>query len=117
MHPGTRNRTFLLQQPEVHLHPRGQAALANVFIDSAKNHHDQFLIETHSDYIVDRVRIAVRKQQIAPEDVSVLYFEPRGNAVTIHNLTLDADGNLEGAPPSYRAFFARETDALLGFAD
>ena len=112
-----RDRTFLLQQPEVHLHPRGQAALASLFVDSARNRRHQFLIETHSDYIVDRVRISVRKQQIAPEDVSVLYFEPRGNAVTIHSLTLDADGNLEGAPPSYRAFFARETDTLLGFAD
>ena len=115
MRPG--GRTFLLQQPEVHLHPRGQAALASLFVDSASNRRHQFLIETHSDYIVDRIRICVRRRQIAPEDVSILYFEPRGNAVTIHNLTLDEDGNLEGAPPGYRAFFARETDALLGFAN
>ncbi len=117
MRPGNRGRTFLLQQPEVHLHPRGQAALASLFAHSASSQRHQFLIETHSDYIVDRVRICVRKREIAPEDVSILYFEPRGNTVTIHNLTLDADGNLEGAPPGYRAFFARETDTLLGFAD
>ena len=56
-------RTFLLQQPEVHLHPRGQAQLANLFIEAFKKNGSRFLIETHSDYIVDRVRIAVRKRK------------------------------------------------------
>ena len=117
MHPDTGSRTFLLQQPEVHLHPRGQAALASLFVHSAKKQRNQFLIETHSDYIVDRVRICVRKKRIAPDDVSILYFEPRGNSVTIHNLSLDADGNLHDAPSAYREFFSRETDGLLGFTD
>ena len=106
---------FLLQQPEVHLHPRGQAALASLFIESSKKRGNRFLVETHSDYIVDRVRILVRKGELEASDVSVLYFEPKGNAVTIHNMTLDQDGNLEGAPEGYRDFFLKETDRLLGF--
>ena len=110
-------RTFLLQQPEVHLHPRGQAQLASFFIEAFKKRDDRFLIETHSDYIVDRVRIAVRQGKLKPDDVAILYFEPKGNAVSIHNMSVDADGNLLGAPASYREFFLRETDKLLGFAD
>ena len=113
-------RTFLLQQPEVHLHPRGQAQLASLFVAAFKKRQSQFLIETHSDYIVDRVRISVRRGLLKPNDVSILYFEPTartGNAVNIHNMALDADGNLLGAPPLYRDFFLRETDELLGFAD
>ena len=106
---------FLLQQPEVHLHPRGQAALASLFIESSKKRGNRFLIETHSDYIVDRVRILVRKGELEASDVSVLYFEPKGNAVTIHNMKLDQDGNLEDAPEGYRDFFLKETDRLLGF--
>ena len=47
-------RTFPLQQPEVHLHPRGQAQLASLFIAAFKKRRSRFLIETHSDYIVDR---------------------------------------------------------------
>ena len=109
--------TFLLQQPEVHLHPRGQAELASLFVQSFKKRGHHFLVETHSDYIVDRVRICVRQEFLRPDDVSILYFEPRGNAVTIHNLTLDRHGNLNDAPPGYRDFFSRETDRLLGFAD
>ena len=112
-----RERTFLLQQPEVHLHPRGQAQLASLFIKAFKKRGNRFLIETHSDYIVDRVRISVRQGLLKPDDVSILYFEPNGNAVDIHNMGLDDDGNLEGAPPGYREFFLRETDQLLGFAD
>ena len=110
-------RSFLLQQPEVHLHPRGQAQLANLFIEAFRKRGSGFLIETHSDYIVDRVRIAVRKGTLKPDAVSILYFEPTGNAVTIHNMTLDDYGNLEGAPPGYRDFFLKETDQLLGFSD
>lgn len=106
---------FLLQQPEVHLHPRGQAALASLFIESSKKRGNRFLVETHSDYIVDRVRILVRKGELEASDVSILYFEPKGNAVTIHNMTLDRDGNLEDAPEGYRDFFLKETDRLLGF--
>ncbi len=113
----TAGRSFLLQQPEVHLHARGQAQLANLFVEAYRKNGSRFLIETHSDYIVDRVRISVRKRLLKPEDVSVLYFEPNGNAVTIHNMTLDEDGNLQGAPAGYRDFFLKETDRLLGFAD
>lgn len=113
-------RTFLLQQPEVHLHPRGQAQLASLFIAAFKKRRNRFLIETHSDHIVDRVRVSVRQGLLEPNDVSIIYFEPTGqnsNSVNIHNMALDADGNLLGAPAGYRAFFLKETDKLLGFAD
>ena len=112
-----KNCSFLLQQPEVHLHPRAQAELAGLFVESFKKHGNRFLIETHSDYIIDRVRILTRIGRMKADDVSILYFEPKGNAVTIHNMTLDKDGNLLGAPPGYREFFVKETDRLLGFSD
>ena len=114
---GGDERTFLLQQPEVHLHPRGQAELASLLVESFKKRGNRFLIETHSDYIVDRVCISVRKRILQPEDVSILYFEPKRNAVAIHNMTLDEYGNLQDAPAGYRDFFSKETDRLLGFAD
>ena len=113
----TREQTFMLQQPEVHLHPRGQAELASLFIAAFKERSNRFLIETHSDYIVDRVRISVRQGVLKPDDVAILYFEPKGNAVKIHSMGLDEAGNLEDAPAGYREFFLKETDKLLGFAD
>ena len=114
---GGDGRAFLLQQPEVHLHPRGQAELASLLVESFKKRGNWFLIETHSDYIVDRVSISVRERILKPEDVSILYFEPKRNAVAIHNIGLDKHGNLQDAPAGYRDFFSKETDRLLGFAD
>ena len=109
--------TFLMQQPEVHLHPRAQAELSGLLVNSFKKNGNRFLIETHSDYIIDRIRILTRKQVLDPEDVSILYFAPKGNEVEVHNINLDDKGNLQNVPPGYREFFIRESDMLLGFRD
>lgn len=107
--------TFLLQQPEVHLHPVAQAAIGSLLLQEAKKGR-QFLVETHSDFILDRVCIDVHDGKATPEDVQILYFERRddGAQVKIHPISLDQEGNLCGAPPSYRAFFERETRRFLG---
>ena len=104
---------LLLQQPEVHLHPRAQAALATLFTRLIKAENKQFVVETHSDYIIDRVRIEVARGNIAAEDVSILYFEKPDNATHLYPLSLDSGGNILNAPPSYRAFFLQEEWNLL----
>ena len=111
------HHVFLMQQPEVHLHPRGQAELASLLIKSASNGNNNFLIETHSDFIVDRVRTSVRQGKLAADYVSILYFAQNGNAVTMHDISLDEYGNLVNAPVGYRSFFELETDLVLGFED
>ena len=106
---------FLLQQPEVHLHPQAQAALGTLFCQVAAGGR-QLVIETHSDYIIDRVRMDVRDGTtgLKPEDVSILYFEPGDAAVKIHSITIDEYGNLDGAPPGYRQFFGEELRRSIG---
>ena len=106
---------FLLQQPEVHLHPTAQAALGGLFCEIADRDR-QILVETHSDYIIDRVRMDVRdrKTDLMPEDVSILYFETDGLEARIHSLRLDEYGNIEGAPLGYRQFFMDEMRRSIG---
>lgn len=108
--------TFLLQQPEVHLHPKAQAEMATFLGALAKLRNKRFLIETHSDYIIDRIRMDVRDRRsgLRPEDVSLLYFERKGKDVRIHHLYFDELGNLKNAPPSYRSFFLQEERRFLG---
>ena len=110
-----RHTVFLLQQPEVHLHPEAQANLAQYMAEGEQG----FLIETHSDHFIDRFRICVMGGQLAPYDLSILYFEPQdnGSSSIIHNIRVDESGNLLDVPPGFRAFFDHETDRLLGFAD
>ncbi len=106
---------FLLQQPEVHLHPRAQAALGSLFCRVARNDR-QLIVETHSDYLLDRVRMDVRDEQtpLGPEDVSILFFERGDLDVHIHSLRLDEQGNVLDAPDSYRKFFMDEVQRSLG---
>lgn len=108
-----RETVFLLQQPEVHIHPRAQAGLAQWMAESGRS----FMIETHSDHFVDRFRICVMKELLAPEDLSIIYFEPHqdGAGSRIHSISIDARGNLEGEPEGFRSFFIEETRDLLGF--
>jgi hypothetical protein len=58
-----RNSTLLLQQPEVHLHPRAQAELGSFLAAQASQKEKKFTIETHSDYLIDRIRMDVRDKK------------------------------------------------------
>ena len=106
---------FLLQQPELHLHPSAQAALGSLFCRTAEAER-QLIIETHSEYIVDRVRMDIRdrKTALTPDDVSILFFERAGHDVRIHSLRFDEQGNLQGAPDGYGQFFMDEVRRSVG---
>ena len=107
----------LLQQPEVHLHPRAQAELSSLLVKLASEDNQSFIVETHSDYMIDRARIDIIRGNILPEDVSLIYFEPKGNIVKVHNITFDKMANMVGVPPHYGEFFLKESKRLLGFKD
>ena len=109
--------TYLLQQPEVHLHPTAQAALGSLFGNIAAK-GVQMLVETHSDYLLDRIRMDVRdgkgEPTLKPEDVSILYFERSGTSVRIHPIWIDENGNVKDAPNSYGEFFMSESRRSIG---
>ena len=106
---------MLFQQPEMHLHPSAQAAVGSLFCAAAAS-RQQLIIETHSEYIVDRVRMDIRDRKTAlkPEDVSLLFFERDDLDVRIHSLQFDEHGNVLDAPDSYGRFFMREMQRSVG---
>ena len=106
---------FLLQQPEIHLHPSAQAALGTLFCSMASS-GKQIIVETHSDHLIDRVRMAVRDRApgLKPEDVSILYFERGELDVKIRSISIDEQGNITGAPLNYRKFFMEEVERSIG---
>ena len=107
----------LLQQPEVHLHPKAQAEFSSLLAQLASKRNRSFIIETHSDYMIDRARVDIMRGNIRPEDVSLIYFEPKGRVVKVHNISFDKMANLIGAPTNYREFFLKESKRLMGFKD
>jgi energy-coupling factor transporter ATP-binding protein EcfA2 len=111
-----KNEILLVQQPEVHLHPRAQAALGSFFVELAATTSKHFVVETHSDYLVDRIRISIAEGKIPAEQVQLLFLERKGLDVKVHELSLDDLGNITKAPPSYREFFFKEEMKLMSRA-
>ena len=107
---------FLLQQPEVHLHPSAQAALGSLFCSTARSGR-QLIVETHSDYIVDRILLDIRDKRthLRPDDVSILYFESEDTDVAIHSIHIDDEGNVLDAPDGYRSFFKKELQRVIDY--
>ena len=102
------------QQPEVHLHPSAQAGLGSLLCKAATNR--RIIVETHSDFLIKRVRMDIRDQKsnLKPEDVSILYFERiNTDEVQIHNISIDEYGNILDQPEKFRAFFTKESNRFL----
>ena len=104
-----RGALCLIENPEAHLHPRGQTRLAELAVRAAQA-GVQVFVETHSDHFVDGVRIAVRDGLIAPADAAIHYFERRDGHVVVESPEIDADGRLSHWPAG---FFDQHDENLL----
>ena len=92
--PGT---LCLIENPEAHLHPRGQTKLAELAARASKA-GVQVIAETHSDHFMDGVRIAVRDGLIEPDAATFHYFERKGNQTVVSSPQIDSDGRLSSWP-------------------
>ena len=108
--------TLLLQQPELHLHPSAQAALGSLFCETASSGR-QLIIETHSDYILDRILLDIRDERtdLKSDDVSILYFEREDQDVFVHPIRIDKEGNVLDTPEGYRRFFKDELNRVIDY--
>lgn len=68
---------LILENPEAHLHPKGQVRIGEL-IAMAANAGIQLIVETHSDHILNGIRVAVRQKKCAPEKVAIHYFSRSG---------------------------------------
>jgi energy-coupling factor transporter ATP-binding protein EcfA2 len=99
---------LLLQQPEVHLHPRAQAAMGSFFSRLVAAKTKEFVIETHSDYLIDRIRQDIAHGTLSADDVLILFFHKPYIETKVFPLRLDSSGNIQDAPQFYREFFLQE---------
>ena len=95
--PGT---LCLIENPEAHLHPRGQTKLAELATRAAAA-GVQVFAETHSDHFLDGVRLAIHDGLIAPSDTAIHYFERDGGRAVVTSPTVDVDGRLDRWPTGF----------------
>ncbi len=69
------SQTFLiLEEPESNLHPDFQSKLADLIVEASTKYNIQFLIETHSEYLIRKLQYLVAKKECKPEDINLYYF-------------------------------------------
>ncbi|MGA5873590.1 AAA family ATPase [Streptomyces cinereoruber] len=108
--PGT---LILLENPEAHLHPQGQTQMATLAASAAAQ-GAQVIMETHSDHVINGVRLAVKKKLIAPEEAVFHYFRGDGTGVDFVSPRTDADGMLDQWPSGFFDELENTLDQLIG---
>lgn len=88
------NNTILVEEPEIHLHPKAQATLGEMFAVAAKERNNTFVIETHSENLLLRLERLIRLGKLSKDDVSVIYVDKDINGSKCIPLKLDDDGDI-----------------------
>ena len=105
---------IVLEQPEIHLHPFVQSALADVLIDVVKNREVQVIVESHSEHLVRRLQRRIAENVIQPDDIALYFCQIEDGASQIEQLNVDLFGNVSNWP---KDFFGDEMGDLLAMAE
>ncbi len=105
----------IIEEPETHLHPAAHALLAQRFAESyLENTNKQYLIETHSQNFVLRLRRMVAEGTLKPEDIAIYYvdFDERRNESSLKEIEVDNGGGVKWWPEGIFSETAQETRAI-----
>ncbi len=105
---------IIAEQPEIHLNPRLQALLADLFCEVASEGRS-ILVETHSEHIILRLRRLIAERKIKAEDVALYYAEKTEDRSTFREIPIKQNGHIEMNqwPPG---FFEDTLREALGLA-
>ena len=113
------NDLVLIENPEVHLHPAGQAAMGE-FLSEVASAGVQVVLETHSDHVLNGIRRAVKSRRLASDDVALHFFRPRlgdpaQGGAQVQSPVVDADGNVDNWPEGFFDQFDRDMNYFAGW--
>jgi predicted ATPase len=105
--------TFVVEQPELHLHPRAQSELGDFFRDLYQKRVNS-IIETHSEHLILRLQTHVAQGNIRARDLVVYFVYPSGNKKTVVKLTVGEDGVFQQQWP--QGFFEERLKEVTALA-
>lgn len=104
----------LVENPEAQLHPRGQVAIGRL-LALAANEGIQVVVETHSDHVLNGIRLAVKEGSLQPGDAALHFFSrPAGETVFVESPVVNSDGRLSFWPNGFFDEWDKTLDALIG---
>jgi hypothetical protein len=106
------NKTIVIEQPEIHIHPRLQAQLGSLLAESVKSFGNRFIIETHSEHLLLRLKKLIRKGELTHEDIAVVYVDRGDSGSQCLELRLDSDGDFIDEWPN--GFFDESFNEIFG---
>lgn len=112
-HPWTgRSVLEIVEEPELHLHPSAHADVADLFLSASKHTDVRFLIETHSETFLLRLRRRIAEGRVKPEEISLYFVEHTDGAARARRIGIDEMGNLDYWPSGVFTEDFEETRAL-----
>ena len=107
---------IIIENPESHLHPQGQAKLGEL-IARAANDGVQLIIESHSDHLFNGIRVAIKNKLVQVDDVSIFYFvrdEKSGVHITsIEQPIIESNGRISHRPTGFFDEYSKQLDELI----
>ena len=108
---------LLVENPEVHLHPAGQALMGQ-FMGDVACAGVQVIVETHSDHVLSGVRRMVKTGRLAADRVAIHFFRPRSSGQPqVVSPALDDAGNIDSWPQGFFDQFDRDANYFAGWGD
>ncbi|WP_312716752.1 DUF3696 domain-containing protein [Sphingobacterium multivorum] len=111
--------TLLIEEPEANLHPSLQSKMAELFIDASSRFNIQFLIETHSEYLIYKFQEYIGNKLISPSEVKMYYFNQPHDVLAgfkknyISHVKIDKDGSIDYEQYFGRGFFDEQNNLKL----
>ena len=111
----SREDILLIENPEVHLHPAGQALMGEFMAEVAQA-GVQVILETHSDHVLNGIRRAVKAGKLSCEHVSIHFFKPRSSdSAQVVSPVLDSTGNIDMWPEGFFDQFDNDMNQFAGW--
>jgi predicted ATPase len=111
-----KDKIIIIENPESHIHPRGQAKLGKL-IALAASIGAQLFVETHSDHILNGIRVAVKEQLVEKEKVNIMYFDKKTNEKeqysNITQIQVDINGTLSDYPKDFLDEWSNQIAKLI----